>query len=639
MQLLTIEHFITGAVAAACVALALAEGAFEPTAFAAAGLIAWTASVVGLATGALPRSRPPGVAIAAGLCLGGFAALIALSMIWASDDGRAFEDVVRALAYLGVFVLVVVASRRGESRPWLAGLALGLVAVGAVALLARFEPGPFGNPDEEIGATLPAALGRLTYPIGYWNGLAAAMAAAVALLAWFGSEGRSSLIRALAVGSLPLAMLALWATDSRGGIIAAVLALAVLVAVVRARTRLLASFGLGLAGGIGLVAIAHGREQLFDQPGSRLALEQGDLMLVLTIGVLAATGLARYALDPELGRLRVSRIAGRAVAVAAAVAVLVAIVAADPVQRFEDFKQPPAGTELAEGGSDLLRGGGSGRYQFWEAATDAFAEAPVAGLGSSDYGPYWLANRDVPLVATRAHSLLFETVAELGIIGLALIGGFFGIAAVSAIRRILAPDPNPELGPALAVLVVGLAVATVDWTWDLPAVLVVTVIAAALLTGTATMAPGPSEPGGVFGTVSSRRRFAGGVAVLLVAWFAICASGLLLLADHTLETSREKAADGDLEGAIAAANDAIDMQPWAAEPRTQLALLFERGGDFPAAREAIAEAIERDSHDFELQLLAARFAFEDGDATAAGAYAERARELNPLDQQLRDSAS
>ena len=109
--------------------------------------------------------------------------MMALSLAWASDDGDGFEDVVRTLAYLGAFVCVVLASRRGEARPWLAGLddRAGRWS-GRSRCSARFEPGPFGDPDADLAETLPAALGRLTYPIGYWNGLAAAMAAAIVLL-------------------------------------------------------------------------------------------------------------------------------------------------------------------------------------------------------------------------------------------------------------------------------------------------------------------------------------------------------------------------------------------------------------------------------------------------------------------------
>ena len=160
----------------------MAHGGFGPTAFAAAGLIVWIACLVGLAIGVFPRSEIPGFAIGTGLALAGLAALMALSLAWASDDGDAFGDVVRTLAYLGAFVVVVLASQRGEARPWLAGLTIGLVAIGVIALLARFVPGPFGDPDADLARDLPAALGRLTYPIGYWNGLAAVMSAAIVLL-------------------------------------------------------------------------------------------------------------------------------------------------------------------------------------------------------------------------------------------------------------------------------------------------------------------------------------------------------------------------------------------------------------------------------------------------------------------------
>jgi O-Antigen ligase len=636
MQLPRIDQVITSAVAASCVGIALAEGGFAPTAYAASALILWAAVVIGLATGLVPRSEPPVAAIAAGLCLAGFAGLIALSLLWASDNGRAFEDVVRALAYLGAFVLAVVASRRGDARAWLLGLAIGLVAVGAIALLARFEPGLFGDPDADLRETLPAARGRLTYPVGYWNGLAAAMAAAVVLLTWLGASGERRGGRALAVGALPLVLLALWATDSRGGIVAAALAFAVLLAAGPDRPRLVASLGIGLGGGAALVALAGSRDELFEYPGAPPAVAEGDGMLVLTVIAIVLTGLVRYAIDRPIQGLTVSPRAARVAIPAAALATVTLIVLADPVERYDDFKAPPVGTEISEGQADLLRTGGSGRYQFWETAVDAFAGAPVGGVGSGGYGPYWLEHREFPITATRAHSLVFETLAELGIAGVALITGFFGVAAVAGVRRRLASERVAEVGPALAILGVGVAAAAVDWTWDLPAVFGVTLLAAALLTGPATLpAGGPDGPQTALGTARSRRRFAGGVSVLLVAWVSICASGLLLLADHELDSSRDAAARGDLEGAFDAANDAIDLEPWAAEPRTQLALLHERAGDLTAAREALGEAIDRSPRDYELYLLQARFEAEDSDDAASRASLERAYELNPLDPEIR----
>lgn len=635
MRVLKVEHGITAAVAVGIAGLGLAEGGFAPTVYAATAVIVWGAVVIGLAVGAVPRSPPPGVAIAAGLLIGGFAGLTALSMIWASDNGRAFEDAVRALAYLGVFVLVVLASRRAEAGAWLRGIAIGLVAIGAIALLARFEPGPFGNPDADLRAVLPAARGRLTYPIGYWNGLAAAMATAVVLLGWMAATGAHRVGRALALAGLPIVVLALWATDSRGGIVAAGVAFAILVALGPKRLGLIVNLALGVGGGAILVAFAVGRDELFEYPGAPPAEAEAGAMLLLTVLVVLAAGLLRYLLDRPLGSLSAARLPrnGARVAVAAAViAVVVAIVAVDPVQRFEDFKQAPSGEELSSGQPDLLRSGGSGRYQFWEAAVEAFTDAPVGGLGSGGFGPYWLEHREYPLTATRAHSLAFESLAELGLVGLALVIGFFATALVSGARRRRAPGSVPEIGPAVGVLVVGVLAAAVDWTWDLPAVFVPAVIAAAVLAGPATLTgAGLDRPAAPVGEVRSRRRFAAGVAVLLVAWLSICAGGLLLLSDHSLESSRDAVSRGDLEAAFEAAGNARDLEPWAAEPRTQLALLYKRAGDPAAALEEMHEAISRAPRDFELYLLKAKLQIADGNSFGALDSVTRARQLNPLD--------
>ena len=629
---LDVKHLIGGAVAASAVAMALAGGGFEPTAYAAAGLVVWIAVVIGLAVGVLPRSQPPTAALVAGISLAGLAALTALALAWASDDGNGFEDVVRTLAYLGAFAAVVLASRRNEATPWLAGLAVGVAAIAAIALLARFEPPLFGNPDADL-ADLPAVLGRLIYPIGYWNGLAAVMAAAIVLLSWFAATAGSVRARAGAVAALPPVLLALWMTDSRGGIAAAVIAFGVLLVVGPRRSLLLANLAFGVAFGAILIAVAETYDTLLNAPTAPAAGGEGDRMLVITLAGVAFAFAARTALDRFVQPLLISRrlaIAGLAVV---AVVALVGLIAIDPIQQYDEFKAPPSNDVLASGDVGLLRGGGSGRYQFWETAVDAFASDPIGGVGASGYTPYWFEHREIPIPATRAHSALFETLAELGIAGLGLLLTFFGAALYCGVRRARAREPVPEVGPALALLVVGIAIAAVDWTWDLPAVFAITIVAAALLTGPATLGgPDPGPPSREPRDQARRRRgFAGGVALLLVAWISICGSGLLLLSAHSLAASRSDAADGDVDAAISAANDAIDLQPWSAEPRTQLALVYEQEGDYAEAREAIAQAVERSPDDYRLHLLAARMAAEDGDRAAVRSALLTAHQLNPRD--------
>ena len=635
------KHLIAATVAAACVALSMAGGGFEATAFAAAGLLVWVLVVVGLAVGLAPRSQPPRAAMVAGLSLAALAAMTGLSLAWASDDGHGFEDVVRALAYLGGFTLIVLASKRAEARPWLAGLTVGLAVVGAIALLARLEPSFFGEPDADLATSLPAAIGRLSYPIGYWNGLAAALASAIALLTWFGAAAATPLARAASVAMLPPIALALWMTDSRGGIVAAALAIAVLVAVGPNRSRLVAGLALGAFGSAVLVLAAEAREELLNNPVAEAAGAQGDQMLVLAIVVVIATIAVRYALDGRLADAVIPRRVARAVLAVVAVGAIVGLVAIDPIEQFDEFKAPPTPEQVAEDDVGLLRGGSSGRYQFWETAVDAFASSPVGGVGASGYAPYWFEHREVPIPATRAHSVAFETLAELGVLGLAALLAFFATATVCGIRRARGPGPAPDIAPPLALLAVGFAAAAVDWTWDLPAVFGIAVVAAALLTGPATM-PGP-DPGPpsrlVRGHARSRRGFALGVGVLLIAWVSICGSALLLLSASAVESSRDAAGTGDLKSAAEAANDAIDLQPWAAEPRTQLALVLEQAEDYAAAREAIDEAVARAPEDYRLRLVAARIEYLAGDRPAARAHLIEAHRLNPRDAEIAEQAA
>ena len=89
------------------VGAALAQGLFNPIGYAAASIVIWAAVIAGMVSRALPNGRIGWTAAAAGLCLAGSAVLAIASVGWASDQGRAFEEAVRASFYLGLFVLAV----------------------------------------------------------------------------------------------------------------------------------------------------------------------------------------------------------------------------------------------------------------------------------------------------------------------------------------------------------------------------------------------------------------------------------------------------------------------------------------------------------------------------------------------------
>ncbi len=172
-------------VAAAVVIAAFAQGLFDPTGYAAASIVIWAAVVAGLVGRALPSAPVGWLAAAAGLCLAATAVLATASVAWASDQGRAFDEAVRVSFYLGLFVIAVCTATRAGRAQWLGGLAGGLGVVAVIALFSYLQPGILDSGASDV----PNAAGRLSYPIGYWNGTAALLAAAATLLAYGGVTG------------------------------------------------------------------------------------------------------------------------------------------------------------------------------------------------------------------------------------------------------------------------------------------------------------------------------------------------------------------------------------------------------------------------------------------------------------------
>ena len=617
------KHALAVAVAVVYVVVALPDGSYAPEAIAAGTLVIWWAVIVGLAVGAWPRTGVPRPAIAAGVCIAALAVLTALSLAWANDDGGAFVEVVRVAGYAGVFALVVLASPQGSARSWLLGLSIGLVAVAALALGSRFEPGLPGG-DDEIGTSIPSARGRLSFPIGYWNGLGACMALAGVLLVWLGARAETRVARSLAVAALPVILLTIYLASSRGAMIAAAVGIAVLLALGPARVRLISGLAIAAVGGGALIALTEQRSPLVDDPGSPVAGFAGDEILLATLIVAASVGLVRYLVDDRLARVRISwRVPKVALAVAGVVAIA-ALIAADPVARFDEFKQPPEGQRLQEFSvaGDLTRGASSGRYQFWSAAADAFAEEPITGVGAGGYEAWWSEHGSLSVVVRNAHSLFWETLGELGVGGVLLVASFLALGVVHGWRRRTAGgSPAGTVEAALALLAAGILSAAIDWTWEIPAVFGPVVVAVAVLTGPATLRPEDEGP--------RRRSFGWGVATLLAGWAAVWVAGVLFLGELKLADSEAAAERGNLASAAQDARDAATLQPWAAEPRLQLALVDEQAGNPADARREIEEAIERAPDDWSLWFVASRIEEAAGDTEAAFAAYGRARALNP----------
>jgi O-Antigen ligase len=608
------EHGAAALVAAVAVAAALAEGSFEPLAYCAASIVIWAAVIAGLAGRGLPAAPVSALAAIAGGSLAGVVILAIASVAWASDQGQAFEEAARASAYLGLFTLAACTASRAGRDQWIAGLTAGLGAVSMLALLSYFQPGLLDS--GELDRLIPNDAGRLSYPIGYWNGAAALLATAAILLAHSGARAPERWLRALSTSIVPLALLGVWLTSSRGGAAAAVAGIAVLLAAGADRRRQLVAIAVGAAGAAVLIVAAEEMGSLTTGVADAARRADGDRMSVLCVGVVLLTAAAAWALDGAGSRLRVPRRAAVGLVAGGALAVLAAVAIADPSERFREFREPPASVE--EPGVQLASGelGSSGRWQFWTEAVDAFESAPVAGIGAGGYEDWWARNATLPVFVRNPHSLPLQQAAELGVGGLVLLLVFGGAVALAAARR-LSAGIEPDTGVLLAVVVAGGLSAAIDWTWAIPAVFGAALVAAGLLTA--------SAPGAALG----RRGYWLGLGTIAFGWAAVIAAGLVVLTEVKLDQSRRAAAESRFDEGIERALEARTVQPWSPEPYTQLALLEEERGDYERAVERLAQAKDRDSEDWRLGVIEARLQRERGDEVAARAALERVRSLSP----------
>lgn len=590
---------------------AFAEGLFNPTGYAAASIVIWAAVIAGLVSRALPTGRVSRLAAGAGLCIAATAVLATASVGWASDQGRAFEEAVRVSFFLGLFILAVCTGRRTDRREWLAGLTVGLGVVTVVALFAYLQPGLLDSGRSDI----PNAAGRLSYPVGYWNGAGALLAAAAVLLAYGAAQAPNRLWRVLASAIVPLAVLGVWLTSSRGAGFALIVGIAVLVATSPMRSRQFIAVAIGALGAAVLIVVAALLPDLTSGVTDSAMRSDGDIMSAVCVPVAAATGALAWWADDRQPALRVSRRVALISGAAVLIAIVVGIVAADPSRRLHDFeKSPPTHAGVAVGAADLSS---NGRWQFWGEAIDALVDNPVDGVGAGGYEDWWARHATVALFVRNPHSLPLQQASELGLPGLLLFFGFvvaLGVAVVRVARRGVGGD----VGVLIAVILAGGIGAAVDWTWEIPAVFGPAVICAGLL-----LAAAPSRP-------LARDGYFLGIGTVTAAWVAMVAGGLVVLTHLELDRSREAANGNQVDAGIARARAAKTVQPWSSEPYTQLALLEEQRGDIPSALSALRQAEQRDSDDWRLPLIEARLQLKRGDQAASSQAIKRAQGLSPL---------
>jgi len=608
-------------VAAAVFALSYADGGFAPTTRSYAGIAAWWLLGVGAAVGiASARAGINRFAVVALGLLAAFAVWILISVNWASDAQRAFEQFNQVSLYVAVLAIAIVLARLVPASWVVGGVALAVAGIATVAFISRCFPSSFGaQPGLDI---LPALGRRLSFPLGYWNGLGIEVALAYPLLLAIMTSRRSRVASAAAALPLPILAAVMYLTSSRGAFVAAAVGVVAYIVLTPRRWAAFAALVVAAAAGVVAVATLVPRKVLVDgQMGLPLGVHQGHSAALL-IGIACVVTALVWAGLAELGK-RVStppRVVGVAVVVAIVGLLLVAVVASHPVRRFDQFKNNslPANSHGTPTANHLLSTSGSGRWQFWTAAVSEFRAHPLNGGGAGSWEAWWLEHGTFPLPSEFAHSLYLEALAELGIVGLLLIGGAVVVAAVGAVRSALQLQSG-EIAAAAACGIAFFAAAAYDWVWQLAGIAIVGVGMLGFALGAL-----PAERPAAWGRLGFLRP-----AVALLAVAAIVPQFVVLAAGIHLRNSQSAFSTGDGERARSEALAAKAIEPWAATPYLQLGFVAEAEHRLTEAARWGHEAIRHSRRDWNNWSAAANFDTRRGNVALAKRELAEARRLNP----------
>jgi cytochrome c-type biogenesis protein CcmH/NrfG len=163
--------------------------------------------------------------------------------------------------------------------------------------------------------------------------------------------------------------------------------------------------------------------------------------------------------------------------------------------------------------------------------------------------------------------------------------------------------------------------AAFDWVWQMPVLPVaVLLLAAAVLAPSRRRVPGPS---------SRTAGIAARVALAGVAAASLIAIGVPLATTEAVRQSQAAVNASDTTAALSDARSAVALEPGAATPQLQEALVLELRGDLPDAVTAARRATADEPANWQTWLVLSRLEAESGHATAAVAAYRRARTQNP----------
>jgi hypothetical protein len=542
------------------------------------GAVAWIGGVAlvvalgscGLAfLGLLPLPGLGREGIAFALLGGGFAVWTGVTILWSVLPDRSWDYFNRGLAYFAFAVVGAFAGSALSTRvgAWLLGALVGVTCLWALA--GKAVPALY----EDYGR-----LARLRSPAGYWNALALVMVFGLPIALWAASSRRHPrLVGAGSVVLLYALVIAVVLTYSRGGVLAALVALAGWFALTRERFESLAAF---VSGGVpaaivcGIALLLPGIAQ-DGQPHSVRVNDGAWFALAFVLGAGAAFAAAyflHYRPGPERERLLL-----RAAAVVAIASVLAGIIVVSA------SGNPLGGTtSVSQGPSRLGESSLNNRWGWWKEAWHGFAAEPLGGTGAGSFEIVHREFRDSTVDVLETHDLPLQFASETGIVGLALWVGAVGAALLGAWRALGRLDGDERE----AALALGLAVPAflvhglLDYDWDFVA------LAGPLLFVIGFLLAVGRRP------VRVGRHYVWVAVVVLVALAGLSSIAAPRVAASRVDDAYAQIERGDLEQAASSAKSAHSLNPLSIAPLQAWASVEEDDGKLARARELYAQAVD-----------------------------------------------
>ena len=446
------------------------DGGFDPSTWywgALVVLATFVAVFVGVLHGHLRLSRASALAVA---LFAGYVAWSYLSMTWAQYPGLALDGSNRALLYLLIFTLLT-------ALPWTKATALGalLVFAGGVGIIGTVIMVRLAS-GSDVSVLFFA--GRLVAPTGYINSTAALFTMNTLVCIVLASRRSLAgpvrgLLIAFAAVSLQLATI----VQSRGWLFTLPIIALVAIVVVPDRLRVAAAAVLPVVAAlIPVRRLLNVYQSGPSDPLRALAIHAGRPALAMCVGAFVLGTLLAWAdtlyRGRGLGRTQ-RRAVGTVLALIGVAGVLAGGLAVSKGHPFSFISRQWHGFAHSEAsfGASHFTDVGSGRYDFWRVALDAFEHHPIGGLGQDNFGDYYLTKGRTGEEPSWTHSLELRLLAHTGIVGFLLFGGFLVAAIKAAARTRRYGDSETRLlcGALLMPLVVWLIHGSLDWFWEVPA--------------------------------------------------------------------------------------------------------------------------------------------------------------------------